>query len=476
MPPFDYFVVFAEMRTGSNFLEANINAFDGLQCHGEAFNPHFIGYPNQTEILGVTQAQREADPKRLIDKIRKGSKGIGGFRFFNDHDPRVLDIALPDPRCAKVILTRNPIESYVSWKIAKATGQWKLTNVKHARSETVPFDPAEFEDHLSALQGFQIRLLNNLQRVGQTAFYVDYEDLQDVDVMNGLAAYLGCPNRIDGLDKKLKKQNPDPMAAKVINYAEMENALARLDRFNLARTPNFEPRRAPVIPTYLAAPDSPLMYLPIKGGPENVVAEWLAGLDGRGIDELQKSFSQKTLRQWKRTHVGHRSFTVLRHPVSRTHAVFCDYVLSVGPGSYLDIRETLRKVFKLPIPKDAPGPQYDRAAHRTAFLAFLTFLKANLAAQTSIRVDGTWATQAAVLQGLAGFAPPDLVLREDRLREDLAILAAQIGKTTMPDLPAVTDPHAERLASIYDDEIEAAVRDAYQRDYMTFGFGDWKSA
>jgi len=26
---FDYFVVFAEMRTGSNFLEANINSFDG---------------------------------------------------------------------------------------------------------------------------------------------------------------------------------------------------------------------------------------------------------------------------------------------------------------------------------------------------------------------------------------------------------------------------------------------------------------
>ena len=49
---FDYFVVFAEMRTGSNFLESNLNAFDGIECHGEAFNPHFIGYPNKTELLG----------------------------------------------------------------------------------------------------------------------------------------------------------------------------------------------------------------------------------------------------------------------------------------------------------------------------------------------------------------------------------------------------------------------------------------
>ena len=56
MARFDSFVVFAEMRTGSNFLEANLNSFAGLKCHGEAFNPHFIGYPNSTDILGVILA------------------------------------------------------------------------------------------------------------------------------------------------------------------------------------------------------------------------------------------------------------------------------------------------------------------------------------------------------------------------------------------------------------------------------------
>ena len=62
---FDYFVVFAEMRTGSNFLEANLNAFENIACHGEAFNPHFLGYPKTTEILGVSQDTRDADPKQL---------------------------------------------------------------------------------------------------------------------------------------------------------------------------------------------------------------------------------------------------------------------------------------------------------------------------------------------------------------------------------------------------------------------------
>ena len=58
---FDYFVIFAEMRTGSNFLESNLNTLDGVSCFGEAFNPHFIGYPNRTEILGIS---KEAMPTR----------------------------------------------------------------------------------------------------------------------------------------------------------------------------------------------------------------------------------------------------------------------------------------------------------------------------------------------------------------------------------------------------------------------------
>ncbi|WP_040615774.1 nodulation protein NodH [Oceanicola granulosus] len=471
MPDFDSFVVFAEMRTGSNFLEANLNAFDGVACHGEAFNPHFIGYPNRDEILGITQAEREADPARLLAAIRD-AKGLNGFRFFNDHDPRALDMVLADPRCAKIVLIRNPVESYVSWKIAQATGQWKLTNVKHARSGKVPFDAAEFETHLEALQRFQVTLLNRMQRSGQTAFYVAYEDLQDVDVMNGLAAWLGVPARIEGLDRKLKKQNPEPLSAKVTNFDEMEAALARLDRFDLSRTPNFEPRRGAAVPSYAAAPESPLLFLPIKGGPERAVKHWLAALDGAEPQALRGGFTQKSLRQWKRAHPGHRTFTVLRHPVARAHAAFCARILPAGPKGFPEIRKTLRQVFKVPLPGQNPGPDYDAAAHRAAFTGFLTFLKANLGGQTSVRVDAHWASQAEILQGMAGFALPDMILREDSLAPGLAQLAAQIGREA-PE-PGDSDREAARLASIYDGEIEAMVRDVYQRDYMTFGFANWR--
>lgn len=467
---FDYFAVFAEMRTGSNFLEANLNAFESFECFGEAFNPHFIGYPNRDEIAGVAQHTRDADPMQLIKAVRDVPGKMGGFRYFHDHDPRILDVMLDDPRCAKIILTRNPLDSYVSWKIAQATGQWKLTNVKRRKDSRVRFDKAEFETHVTKLQEFQVFLLNRLQASGQAAFYIAYEDLQNLDVLNGLAKFLGSDERLEALDASLKKQNPSGLEDKVSNFRDMEQAFAGLDPFNLTRTPNFEPRRGPAVPGFVTGAHAALLYMPIRSGPEAVVCEWLAGLDGVAADDLPTKLNQKDLRQWKRRHPGHRGFTVVRHPVARAHAAFCDKILQTGPGCLADIRKTLRNFHKLPLPGKMPDEGYDREAHKLAFTAFLEFLKANLAGQTNIRVDAHWATQSAIMQGMAQFSLPDLVLREEELAEALPRLAASVGydaaarpATSVPDQPFSID-------EIYDEEIEALVSDIYQRDYMMFGF------
>lgn len=472
MADFDSFVVFAEMRTGSNFLEANLNALDGVTCHGEAFNPHFISYPSRKTTLGLSADQRDAEPQALLDAV-SAADGLNGFRFFSDHDMRVFDPILKDRRCAKIVLTRNPAESYVSYKIAKATKQWKLNDVKRLRSETISFDAEEFDAHIARLQAFQIKLLNALQTSGQTAFYVDYEDLQNVDVMNGMARFLGVSSRLKALDDTLKKQNPGSLADKVENFDDMAAALARADRFNLTRTPNFEPRRGPSVPSYLAAPSSPLLYLPIKSGPTQAVEAWLAGLDDADVDALVGKFTQKSLRGWKRDRPGHRTFTVLRHPVARAHSAFCSKILMGGEGTFSEIRSVLRKQFKLPIPARYPDAKYGTHEHREAFLGFLKFVKANLSAQTNIRVDAHWASQAQVLEGYAEFGTPDFVLREENLEESLAIVAAQIGKTTMPQVADDTDAHAGLLRDIYTADVESAAREVYQRDYVAFGFGDY---
>lgn len=473
MAAFDYFVILAGMRTGSNFLEANLNALPGVRCYGEAFNPHFIGHKGRETLLDVTLPMRAEDPMLLVRRMIERTRGLPGFRLFHDHDPRVLAQCLTDPRCAKVVLTRNPVESFVSLKIAAETGQWKLGDLKHHRSATVRFDPAEFERYLGTLQDFQQRILNALQVTGQTAFWLAYEDVGDLDVLNGLARFLGVEDRLAALDDTLKKQNPEPLPERVVNPAEMEAALARLDRFNLWRTPNFEPRRPPGVPGFLAAAGAPLLYMPVRGGPEARVAGWLAALSGGAPP--QGDFTRKTLRQWQRARPGHRSFTVLRHPLARAHAAYCRAILG---GQYGEIRRVLRRSYRLPIPEGdvLPGalpPGYGAAEHRAGFLAFLRWLKGNLAGQTSVRVDPLWASQTAVVQGFAQVAPPDMILREDRLEAGLAHLAAEVGAAPVPPPPeaeAVPVP----LAAIHDAELEAAAREAYGRDYTGFGFSDWR--
>ena len=476
MSKFDSFMLLAEMRTGSNLLEANINMLDGVSCHGEAFNPSFVGYPKTDALLGMDRDAREKDPHALLAKIKQ-SDALAGFRFFHDHDPRILNTCINDPRCAKIILTRNPLDSFVSWKIAQATGQWKLTNATHARAISITFDSAAFEAHLEAIQAFQVRIHRALQTSGQAAFYINYDDLRDVDVLNGLAAFLGTDARLSGVNKKLKKQNPAPLEQKVDNFAEMKEALARLDRFDLARTPHFEPNRGPAIPTYIAAPKSGLIYMPLRSGPDRAVRQWLADVDAAPTDALIEKFTQKSLRAWQEGHQTHRSFAVLRHPLARAHAAFCDRILLDGPRGLPEIRANLIRVHKLALPDQAPDltdlSSYSDQDHKRAFMGFLKFLKTNLAGQTSIRVDPSWASQLTLLQGMAQFAVPDMVLREDRLAEGLGSLAQQMDIPNPPEPGDTAHRWQTRLTAIYDQDIEKAARDAYARDYTVFGFGNW---
>lgn len=475
--PFDYFVIFAEMRTGSNFLESNLDQFPGLKTFGETFNPYFMVRPKMLELFGVTVEMRNADPILLIDRMKEHSSGMPGFRFFHDHDDRVFEHVIEEPRCGKVVLTRNLVDAYVSRGIAWETDQWQLNDVHDVIKKKARFVPAEFEKLFYRMKDFQLKILSRLQQNGQTAFYLNYDDIQNLDVVNGLARFLGEDTRIDAFSDKFKKQNPEALRDKVRNYDELEATIAKIDLFDLGRIPNFEPRRTPMVPAYITAATAALLYLPMYGGPVSEVVSWLAKIDNAGLGDLGTGMTQKDLRKWKRTHPGHRSFTVLRHPTERAHAAFCRHFLTDGPDAYPEIRTALREHYDVPLPEDpVPGEDWDRVAHRAAFLAYLNFVKSNLNGQTSIRVDPSWATQGAVLQGFCQVLSPDHVLREDQLAEGLAHLAHEVGLESSPDLQVPERDGPFSLADIWDDEVENAVKSTYQRDFMMFGFKPWGKA
>lgn len=470
---FDYFVILADMRTGSNFLEASLTEYPGIHGHGELFNPHFIGGPGNTEKFGINLKQREADPIAMLDRLREMPGGIHGFRLFSDHDPRVVNQCLKDRRCAKIILSRNPVDSYVSREIARKTDQWRLGDMKHAKSARITFDPKRFQAHLTRLREFRRNVHQALQVSGQTAFHISYEDIPEIAVINGLALYLGVSEERKKTTRKTKKQNPQPMEDKVENFAEMKAFLAEMDHFALQGIPDFEPRRGPMIPTYVAAPVSPILFMPIRSGPTRAVRRWLAALDDQPESQVVDGFTQKDLRRWKRQSRGHVAFTVVRHPVERLHDAFVRYILVPGPEQYVEIAGVLKGTYAISLPEDAGDAAYDVSAHRQAFIEFAKFVAGNINGQTSVRIDGAWASQSALVQGMGQFMFPMHILREAELQSELDHMAQRLGKTPRQIEPdPLTAPYS--LAETYDEQVEAAVRAAYQRDYMMFGFGPWR--
>jgi LPS sulfotransferase NodH len=161
---FDYFVVLAGMRTGSNLLEEYIASMPGLEVFGELFNPHFFGKPKRSEMFGLSMKDRDRDPLRVIDAMKSQASELPGFRLFYDHDLRVIDHVLKDERAAKIVLTRRPLESYVSLKVARTTGQWWLGDMTSARTAKVPFEADEYAEFLGTLDSFQTRIRHGLQK------------------------------------------------------------------------------------------------------------------------------------------------------------------------------------------------------------------------------------------------------------------------------------------------------------------------
>ncbi|MGY6547455.1 MAG: nodulation protein NodH [Roseinatronobacter sp.] len=468
---FASFVVLAEMRTGSNLLEACLNSFDALRCEGEAFNPVFLGHPATEALFGIDRATRDRDPLALLAAFAQ-QPVLSGFRYFHDHDPRILHPMLRDPACAKIILTRNPLESYVSLQIARATQQWRLGDVKFRRTEKVRFDPVQFEAHVRTLQAFQLEVQNTLQITGQTAFYLDYEDLQSLDVINGLARWLGVAGQIDSFPRKLKRQNPEPPEEKLLNPDALADGIARLDRFHLSRSPSFEPRQPALMWAYTACRSVPLVFVPMPGLRHRAVRDWMAEIDSSDQDGLLVDFSSRDWRDWQRANPARVAFTLIHHPLARAHAVF-QTEIALGPRE--NVRDFIARVHGITLPDTAEGlAALPRETHRAGFLAYLSFTRANLNGQTALGPRPIWASQSRLIEGISARCPLHHLIRVEHAPQDLPRLGRALGRQ-FPAFAGLQTRLPLDLGAIHDPEVEAEGRAAYGRDYELLGFGDWRA-
>ena len=483
---FKYFVLLGNMRTGSNLFEQNIRLYPEFSCHGELFNPNFIGYPTVQEQYGTSMSEREKKPQNLLTRMLQNENDtLPGFRLFGDHDRRILHDCLVDPDCAKIVLTRNPLESYVSHAIALATDQWKLTDVSKRKKAKITFDIVAFKSYLNKIQGFLVDIKNGLQLSGQTAFYLNYEDLNNVEVFNGLAAYLGGAEPRKELDSKIIRQNPEGMQEKVNNYSEMMTQVAELDLLGTQAVPVLEVVRNPASKSFSAGKKFPVLFMPMHKAEFPEVAEWLSKHEKQisNNDEIALEMNQKQLGVWLNSHPMRQSMTIVTHPVERAYNAFYRHIFCTGDDLFPWIRNTLENHYNVTLPdkKLAVSPNrsvlensgYSVNHHRQAFVKFLKFVKGNLQGLTRARIDQSWASQNAILQGYCRLVFADKIIHKGDLAAALRDIEDKLGVKPIALSSAQASTHCFDLSEIYCTEIEEIARSTYARDYQMFGFGNW---
>ena len=221
-----YFVIFGAQRTGSNLLETTLGALGDTVCYGEAFNPGFMGAPRRQELLGWSRRRRDASPLDFLEALIAAEPGrIPGFRIFPRHARRVVHAAAADARCARIVLRRDPLESFVSLKIAMQTGRWILADEANRVTARIEFDAAEFDAYRERIVAYYRWIDARMRAAGTSALRLRYGGLLEGGIAKA-AAHIGSRGTLPETPPILR-QNPQPLSEKVTNFREM---CARLGR------------------------------------------------------------------------------------------------------------------------------------------------------------------------------------------------------------------------------------------------------
>ena len=234
------FVIYGAMRTGSNYLVSLLNQFPSVVCHGEAFNPGFVGLrEDYHEKLGIGRDEpqhRDADERAFYDKLmnQEDSSQVIGFKIFPGHLEYAISTTLADCGMAKIILRRDVLTSFISLCQAELSGVWMIrdTNEKNlAKSREksdvkIIFDGPRFLRYRKLVTNFYSRVEKSLQSNGQEYLTLWYRNLNSADILRRLSGILKINfNQVLDASKILAKQNTSPPHLRVANLAEMVDFL-----------------------------------------------------------------------------------------------------------------------------------------------------------------------------------------------------------------------------------------------------------
>jgi len=197
------FAIVAAMRTGSNLLERILDYHEDVFCHGELFNPDFIGFQHEA-VSGFggferTDTQRrDAYPERFFHAMVNSTEDpVVGYRIFQNHNRDAVAQTIFNPGIRKVILRRSLLDAFVSSKIAQITDQWLvLERGQRKPFEKFTFSMDEFLRYLARNSLYYNEIYHTLISTGQPFFTLDYDELKTPGAINRAATFIGSHDQL----------------------------------------------------------------------------------------------------------------------------------------------------------------------------------------------------------------------------------------------------------------------------------------
>lgn len=475
-----YFAILAAMRTGSNLLEKTLEALGDTDCHGEAFNPAFISRPGAKEVLGHTVGRRDADPLGFLETlIHARPDRIAGFRIFPGHSRLATKRILADPRCTRIVLTRDPLESWISLQIAQQTGQWMLRDPKRRRRAKIRFDAAEFEAYVAQRMAHLGWIETRLAKHGTTAIRVDYRELSDRARLQEIAHAIGSHGTVPA-DPPILRQNPEALADKVENHAEMCAYLG------LEPEP---PTPAPQTdaPSILRPEGFPVGCVPVPGPAFAPAVALLHRIEVRDFRREKLPLPDLIARAMAGTLYpaaprDSSAFAVVCHPLARAHAAFVHECFGPGWRASNLRRVLVRNHGTMPRRRDLARQTepYPDALYRAHFNGFLDAIADAMAGSGPYPLIAEWIPQSDLLDQ-HGIGPHTVrVFHQEDFPDAALWLTRQVGVPQLRpgQISGIRKTGQQSLlptSTIAVPTILDRVRQLYAADFERFGYAEYST-
>lgn len=475
-----YFAILAAMRTGSNLLEKTLEMLGDTDCYGEAFNPAFISRPGTCAVLGHTVASRDADPMGFLERmISARPDRIAGFRIFPHHNRSVMRQVLADPRCTRILLTRDPLDSWISLQIAWKTGQWMLRDPGRRRTAKIRFDTADYEEFALQRHRDLDWLKVRLAKHGMRAIRIDYRALSDRNCLQEIVRAIGSNGTVPA-EPPIVRQNPVALADKVENHAEMCAYLCLEPEQNRSSA-------QPKAPLAIWPEGFPVGYVPILGigfAPAIALMHRIEVCrferENLPLPSLMARATDGTL--YAPAPDGIAAFSLVCHPLARAHAAFVSDCFG-RRWRTSDLRRDLARLHG-PMPtrrslahQSEPYPTERYRAHFSAFLDCVADATKGVGPHPLI---DAWVPQSTFLDQHTPGRGKLEIFRLEEFAKAAYWLTEQAGCPPLPPgqiagIQTTGVPSRPSIADIETPEILDKVRKLYAADFDRFGYAGYST-